>query len=93
MRLKNDGGACYNTHRNKGMLRKKKEGEHMKIGPFGMIALGALAVFAVYCIVGLIQMVRAKRRGETLESQGQTENVADLNDHFIRARYMSEDGD
>ena len=41
MRLKNDGGACYNTHRNKGMLRKKKEGEHMKIGLFGMIALGA----------------------------------------------------
>lgn len=64
----------------------------MQIAVLGRILLGLLILVAVLGIIGLILTLRAKKKGENVEPKAATENVADLNDRFNRARYMSEDG-
>ena len=52
-----------------------------------------LAVVAALGVVGGILVWRARKKGETSEpSDRVTENVADLNDRFNRARYQDQDG-
>ena len=53
--------------------------------------LGFLAVFAVLGIIG-IWMQKRKKAGNSGAVRSDTENVADLNDRFNRARYMGQDG-
>ena len=62
------------------------------MGFFGILFLGFLAVIAVGALIGLLMLIRARRRGETEKLMDPTENVADLNDRFNRARYMDRDG-
>lgn len=52
--------------------------------------LGFLAVFAVLGIIG-IWMQKRKKAGNSGAARSDTENAADLNDCFNRARYMSRD--
>lgn len=53
--------------------------------------LGFLAVFAVLGIIG-IWMQKRKKAGNSGAARSDTENAADLNDRFNRARYMGQDG-
>ena len=53
--------------------------------------LGFLAVFAVLGIIG-IWMQKQKKAGNSGAARSDTENAADLNDRFNRARYMGQDG-
>ncbi len=62
------------------------------MGFFGKLFVGFLIVVAVLGVVGLLMAHRAKKRGEAEPSSNVTENVADVNDRFNRARYMSKDG-
>ncbi len=62
------------------------------MGFFGKLFVGLLIVVAVLGVVGLLMAHRAKKRGEAEPSSNVTENVADVNDRFNRARYMSKDG-
>ena len=62
------------------------------MGFFGKLFVGFLIVVAVLGVVVLLMAHRAKKRGEAEPSSNVTENVADLNDRFNRARYMSKDG-
>ena len=53
-----------------------------------------LAVVALLGVIGGIIVWRRKKNGEADGLQRDTtENVADLNDRFNRARYQDEDGD
>ena len=53
-----------------------------------------LAIVAVLGVVGGVLVWRRKKNGETVEPrEGVTENVADLNDRFNRARYQEKDGE
>ena len=64
----------------------------MQIAVFGRIALVLIALVALLGGIGFILERRAKRRGEQTETErSETENVANLNDRFNRARYMNED--
>ena len=56
----------------------------------GRFMLGFLAVFAVLGIIG-IWMQKRKKAGNSGAARSDTENAADLNDCFNRARYMSRD--
>lgn len=73
----------------------------MALGFFGKLFFGFLAAVVLGGIVGLVIVkVRASRKGTTetqemdeiLPGHG-SENVADLNDRFNRARYMDRDGE
>ncbi len=56
----------------------------------GQMLLIFLAVVAILTGIGLWQY---KRRGKTADpKKNVTENIADLNDRFNRARYMDQDG-
>ena len=57
----------------------------------GRFMLGFLAVFAVLGIIG-IWMQKQKKAGNSGAARSDTENAADLNDRFNRARYMGQDG-
>ena len=57
----------------------------------GRFMLGFLAVFAVLGIIG-IWMQKRKKAGNSGAVRSDTENVADLNDRFNRARYIGQDG-
>ncbi len=64
----------------------------MQIAVLGRIALVLIALVALLGGIGFILERRAKRRGEQPEAErSETENVANLNDRFNRARYMNED--
>ena len=64
----------------------------MQIAVLGRIALVLIALVALLSGIGFILERRAKRRGEQTEAErSETENVANLNDRFNRARYMNED--
>ena len=63
------------------------------MGFFGKLFFGFLIAVAVLGIVGFFMTLRAKKRGEPEEMKDPTENVADLNDRFNRARYMDKDGE
>lgn len=64
----------------------------MQIAVLGRIALVLIALVALLGGIGFILERRAKRRGEqTKAERSETENVANLNDRFNRARYMNED--
>ena len=64
----------------------------MQIAVLGRIALVLIALGALLGGIGFILERRAKRRGEQTEAErSETENVANLNDRFNRARYMNED--
>ncbi len=64
----------------------------MQIAVLGRIALVLIALVALLGGIGFILERRAKRRGEQTEAErSETENVANLNDRFNRARYMNED--
>ena len=64
------------------------------MGFFGKLFFGTLAVGAVLIVVGGILRSRRNRNGEADGAQRDvTENVADLNDRFNRARYMDKDGE
>ena len=55
--------------------------------------LGFLAVVVVLGIIGIWMQKRNKANGSGAESsRSDTENAADLNDRFNRARYMGQDG-
>lgn len=61
------------------------------LGFFGKLFFGFIIVVAVLGAVGLWMRKREKGKGEAKDSFDETcENVADLNDHFIRARYQNE---
>ena len=52
-----------------------------------------LIVVAVLAVIGGVIVWRRKKNGEAVDArEGVTENVADLNDRFNRARYQDEDG-
>ena len=52
-----------------------------------------IACVAALGVVGGILVWRARKKGETSIPLGRvTENVADLNDRFNRARYQDQDG-
>ena len=57
----------------------------------GRFMLGFLAVVVVLGIIG-IWMQKRKKAGNSGTSRSDTENAADLNDRFNRARYMGQDG-
>ena len=64
----------------------------MQIAVLGRIALVLIALVALLGGIGFKLERRAKRRGEQTEAErSETENVANLNDRFNRARYMNED--
>ena len=64
------------------------------MGFFGKLFFGFLAVVAVLGVAGGIIVWRRKKKGEADGLQRDvTENVADLNDRFNRARYQDKDGD
>ena len=64
----------------------------MQIAVLGRIALVLIALVALLGGIGFILERRAKRRGEQTDAErSETENVANLNDRFNRARYMNED--
>ena len=63
-----------------------------RMGFFGWLLVGFLIVVAALAAIGLLMAHRAKKRGEAEPSSNVTENVADVNDRFNRARYMSKDG-
>ena len=59
----------------------------------GRFMLGFLIVVAVLGIIGIWMQKRKKAGGsDTKSSRSDTENAADLNDRFNRARYMGQDG-
>ena len=49
-----------------------------------------VAFLAVVAALGVVGVIMLKKRGKT-ETRDDTENVADLNDLFNRARYMERD--
>ncbi len=61
------------------------------MGFFGKLFLGFLIVVVIVAFVGFLMTLRAKKRGEAEKPTDPTENVADLNDRFNRARYMDKD--
>lgn len=64
------------------------------MGFFGILLTACLAVLVVFGIVGLIIFLVSRKKGEPeTPTKSVTENVADLNDHFNRARYQDKDGD
>lgn len=59
----------------------------------GRFMLGFLAVVVVLGIIGIWMQKRNKANESGAESsRSDTENAADLNDRFSRARYMGQDG-
>ena len=65
----------------------------MQVMVLEFILIVLLAIVAVLGVVGFILTRREKKKKEAAaERENVTENVADLNDRFNRARYMSEDG-
>ena len=66
------------------------------LGFFGKLFFGFLAVVLVLAILGFFLKRKDRRDGaaqeEDLLSQRTVGNVADLNDHFNRARFMDQDG-
>ncbi len=66
------------------------------LGFFGKLFFGFLAVVLVLAIIGFFLKRRDAKRGEAspeeVLSQQVVGNVADLNDHFNRARFMDQDG-
>ena len=59
----------------------------------GRFMLGFLAVVVILGIIGIWMQKRKKANGSGTESsRSDTENAADLNDRFNRARYMGQDG-
>ena len=59
----------------------------------GSLVLGLLMAVAGLAVVGGIIVWSARKKGEAVDMrEGVTENVADLNDRFNRARYQDEDG-
>lgn len=66
------------------------------LGFFGKLFFGFLAVLALLAILGFFLKRKDLRDGtaqeEDLLSQRTVGNVADLNDHFNRARSMDQDG-
>ena len=64
----------------------------MGVGFFGWLFVGIMIVVAAVFAVGFLLAWRAKKKGQTQPEQERiTENVADLNDRFNRARYMDKD--
>ena len=63
------------------------------MGFFGKLFLGFLVVVLLGILIGLILFLRAKKKGTLAAQKDPTENVADLNDRFNRARYMDKDGE
>ena len=69
---------------------KKQEGIDFMV----MTVIVFLLVVAVLGVIGGVIVWRAKKKGEAVDSrEGVTENVADLNDRFNRARYQDKDGE
>ena len=69
---------------------KKQEGIDFMV----MTVIGFLLVVAVLGVIGGVIVWRAKKKGEAVDPrEGVTENVADLNDRFNRARYQDKDGE
>ena len=73
----------------------------MQIVVLTWILIGLFALIAVFGIIGAVMAIVAKKRKTAPEPEPEdndvlpekvVENVADLNDRFNRARYMSEDG-
>lgn len=62
------------------------------MGFFGILFLGFFAVVVVGILIGLFLFLRAKKQGTVEAQKDPTENAADLNDHFNRARRMDKDG-
>ena len=66
------------------------------LGFVGKLFFGFLAVLALLAILGFFLKRKDRRDGaaqeEDLLSQRTVGNVADLNDHFNRARFMDQDG-
>ena len=58
----------------------------------GRFMLIFLIVIAVLGIIGIWMLKRNKGGSGREHSRSDTENVADLNDRFNRARYMDQDG-
>ena len=59
----------------------------------GRFLIGFFAVVAILGIIGIWMLKRKKAGGAgTDETKSVTENIADLNDRFNRARYMDQDG-
>ena len=58
----------------------------------GRFMLIFIIVVAVLGIIGIWMLKRNKGGAGRNTSRSDTENVADLNDRFNRARYMDQDG-
>ena len=58
----------------------------------GRFMLIFIIVVAVLGIIGIWMLKRNKSGDGRNTSRSDTENVADLNDRFNRARYMDQDG-
>ena len=58
----------------------------------GRFMLIFIIVVAVLGIIGIWMLKRNKGGDSRNTSRSDTENVADLNDRFNRARYMDQDG-
>ena len=60
---------------------------------FGKLFFSFLAVVVVLAIIGFLMKKRsaAKKGEEEVMSEKTVENVLDLNDQFIRARYVEND--
>ena len=58
----------------------------------GRFMLVFIIVVVVLGIIGIWMLKRNKGRAGRNTSRSDTENVADLNDRFNRARYMDQDG-
>ena len=58
---------------------------------FGKLFFGFLIVVAVIAVIGFIQLRLGKRKGTEDQQKSVTDNVADLNDRFNRARTMDRD--
>ena len=64
------------------------------MGFFGILLIVSLAAAASLAVAGLIIALCSKNKGEAEGSSGSvTENAADLNDRFNRARYQDKDGE
>jgi hypothetical protein len=59
----------------------------------GRFLIGFFAVVAVLGIIGVWMLKRKNARRSGADApKSVTENIADLNDRFNRARYMDQDG-
>ncbi|MCR5611060.1 MAG: hypothetical protein K6F68_04425 [Clostridiales bacterium] len=64
------------------------------MGFFGILLIAALALIFVLGLAGLIIFLVSRKKGEPeTPTKSVTENVADLNDQFNRARYQDRDGE